>query len=120
MREIFEEEETDAVLFIDASNAFNSLNRKALLHNIGYLCAPMATYIKNCYQKPSRLFIAGGKELKSAEGTTQGDLTAMPAYGIGILPFLAMIRPEEDIGKVKQMAYADDIGGGARLAVLRQ
>ena len=29
MREIFEEEETDAVLFIDASNAFNSINRKA-------------------------------------------------------------------------------------------
>lgn len=120
MRDIFEEEETDAVLFIDASNAFNSLNRKALLHNIGYLCAPMATYIRNCYQKPSRLFIAGGKELKSAEGTTQGDPTAMPAYGVGILPFLAMIRPEEDIGKVKQMAYADDIGAGARLTVLRQ
>jgi hypothetical protein len=120
MRDIFEEEETDGVLFIDASNAFNSLNRKALLHNIGYLCAPMATYIKNCYQKPSRLFISGGKELKSAEGTTQGDPTAMPAYGVGILPFLAMIRPEEEIGKVKQMAYADDIGGGARLAVLRQ
>ena len=120
MRDVFEEEQTDAVLFIDASNAFNSLNRAALLHNIGYLCAPMATYFKNCYQKPSRLFIAGGKELESAEGTTQGDPTAMPAYGVGILPFLALIRPEEEVGLVKQMAYADDIGGGARLAVLRQ
>ena len=40
MGDIFEEENTDAVLFIDASNAFNALNRTALLHNIGYLCPP--------------------------------------------------------------------------------
>ena len=34
MHSIFEEEETDAVLLIDASNAFNALNRAAALHNI--------------------------------------------------------------------------------------
>ena len=98
MGDIFNEENTDAVLFIDASNAFNALNRKAMLHNVEYLCPPMATYLRNCYQKPSRLFIAGGKELVSAEGTTQGDPTAMPAYGIGILPFLALIRPPQEVG----------------------
>ena len=38
MSEIFKEEETDAALLIDASNAFNSLNREALLHNIRYIC----------------------------------------------------------------------------------
>ena len=119
MRDIFDEEETDAVLFIDAFNAFNTLNRKALLHNIGYLCPPMATYLRNCYQKPSRLFIAGGKELQSAEGTTQGDPTAMPAYGIGILPLLALIKTEEE-STLKQMAYADDIGGGAKLDILKK
>ena len=120
MRDIFDEEETDAVLFIDASNAFNTLNRNALLHNIGYLCPPMATYIRNCYQKPSRLFIAGGKELKSTEGATQGAPTAMPAYGVGILPLLAIIKPEEDTSTLKQMAYADDLGAGAKLSVLKQ
>ena len=117
---IFQEENTDAVLFIDASNAFNTLNRTALLHNIQYLCPPMATYIRNCYQKPSRLFIAGGKELMSSEGTTQGDPSAMPSYGIGILPYLAMIRPDQETGLLKQLAYADDIGGGAKLAILRE
>ena len=119
MSDIFAEEETDAVLFRDASNVFNSINRKALLHNIQYLCPPLSTYLRNCYSSPSLLFIAGGKELKSAEGTTQGDPTAMPAYGIGILPFLAMIKSEgaED---VKQLAYADDIGGGAKLEILRR
>lgn len=118
MNDIFAEQETDAVLFIDASNAFNSINREALLHNMQYLCPPLATYLKNCYQTSSRLFIAGGKELLSAEGTTQGDPTAMPAYGIGILPFLAMIKPTQD-GDLKQLAYADDIGAGAKLGTLR-
>ena len=62
---------------------------------------------------------SGGKELASSEGTTQGDPTAMPAYGVGILPFLAMIKSGE-AGEVKQMAYADDIGGGANLQILRE
>ena len=38
MNKIFAEEETDGVLLVDASNAFNSLNRKSLLNNIQYLC----------------------------------------------------------------------------------
>ena len=46
---IFEEEETDAVLLIDASNAFNALNRAAALHNIRVLCPPIATYATNTY-----------------------------------------------------------------------
>ena len=37
IRDIFEEQSTDALLLIDADNAFNSLNRKVLLHNIRYL-----------------------------------------------------------------------------------
>ena len=44
----------------------------------------------------------------------------MPAYGIGILPFLALIRPPQEVGEVKQVAYADDIGGGATLELLRE
>ena len=34
MKDIFSSEETDGVLLIDASNAFNRLNRTAALHNI--------------------------------------------------------------------------------------
>ena len=48
MGEIFKEEDTDAVLFIDASNAFNSLNREAMLHNMQYLCPPLSMYLQNC------------------------------------------------------------------------
>ena len=119
MRDIFAEEETDAVLLIDASNAFNTLNREALLHNIRYLCPALSTYIRNCYGTPARLFVAGGKEIASSEGTTQGDPVAMPSYGVGILPLLAIIKPEFEPEKMKHVAYADDLGGGSRLEKLR-
>ena len=43
MSEIFHGEDTDAVLLIDASNAFSSLNRMTALHNI------LAPYAVNTY-----------------------------------------------------------------------
>ena len=70
MQELFEHDNSDAVLLIDASNAFNSLNRAAALHNIRILCPSIATYAINTYREPARLFIVGGQELKSSEGTT--------------------------------------------------
>ena len=45
MGNIFEAHETDAVLLTDASNAFNTLNRAAALHNIRVLCPTLATYV---------------------------------------------------------------------------
>ena len=75
MQEIFEKEGTDAILLVDASNAFNSLNRQVLLHNIRYLCPAMANYVRNCYGSPSRLFVMGGKGISSSVGTTQGTLS---------------------------------------------
>ena len=70
MHNIFESDETDAALLIDASNAFNSLNRVAALHNVRVLCPIIATYAINTYRAPARLFVIGGKELLSSEGTT--------------------------------------------------
>ena len=59
----------EAILLVDAANAFNSVNRKVLLHNIQYLCPVLAIYTISCYQSPSRLFVQGGKEISSAEGS---------------------------------------------------
>jgi len=44
MRDIFEGDDTDTVLYIDTSNAFNVLNRATALHNIRVLCPIVATY----------------------------------------------------------------------------
>ena len=77
MHAIFKADDTDAVLLIDAINAFNALNRGAALHNIRVLCPVIAAYAINTYRQPARLFITGGKEIVSAEGPTQGDPLAM-------------------------------------------
>ena len=81
------------------SDIFDRRVRRVLLHNIKYLCPPMAIYIRNCYSVPSRLFVLGGTEILSSEGTTQGYLLAMTVYAIGITPLLEVIKPEasEDI-----------------------
>ena len=81
---LFQHEETDAVLLVDASNAFNSLNRAAALHNIRIVCPAVATFAINTYGASARLLVTDGKELVSAEGTTQGDpLTAADLSSTG-------------------------------------
>ena len=52
MSEIFYGEDTDAVLLIDASNAFSSLNRMTALHNILVTCPIIAPYAANTYRNP--------------------------------------------------------------------
>ena len=47
MREMFTQEGVDGVLLIDASNAFNSMNRSVALHNIQIICPTIATYLLN-------------------------------------------------------------------------
>ena len=55
--ELFAADDTDALLLVDATNAFNRLNRKVALHNIQFLCPPFATVLMNFYQVPSRLLL---------------------------------------------------------------
>ena len=104
MRNIFEADETDAVLLIDASNAFNALNRAAALHNIRVLCPTLATYVISTYRQPARLFITGGEELVSAEGTTQGDPLSMSLYTINLQP---LIKRLHILSAAKQCWFAD-------------
>ena len=75
--ELFEDDASHGILQIDANSAFNSLNRKVALHYLRILCPELAILTNNCYAAPARLFITDGQEIKSTEGTTQGDPTAM-------------------------------------------
>ena len=72
MRAIFCDDSTEAVLLVDASNAFNSLNRQVALHNIQAICPPLANILINTYRQDIPLFI-DGRHIFSSEGTTQGD-----------------------------------------------
>ena len=101
---------------IQVENAFNSLNRKVLLQNIFHSCPEIAIYTYNCYAIPARLFVTGGGEIKSEEGTTQGDPIAMPIYAIGIDPLIKVLR--SCLG-VQQAAFADDLSGTGSIESLK-
>ena len=77
MKEIFYDKEIDGVILVDASNAFNNMDRLVALHNIRVICPAISTILINMYRISTTLFIAGGEEILSQEGTTQGDNLAV-------------------------------------------
>ena len=117
MAEIFNDDETEAVLLVDASNAFNSINRAVMIQNIKIICPSIAMYVENCYRHEIRLFVIGGVELKSTEGTTQGDPIAMALYGLSLLPLTSHLKSESN--QINQVTYADDLTGAGKIRFLK-
>ena len=113
MREVFEREGTDAVLLIDAANAFNKLNRATALYNIQIICPEISTYVINTYRHPSRLFITGGIEISSQEGTTQGDPLAMPWYALSTTTMISHLSHNST--NIHQIWLADDAAGAGKI-----
>ena len=114
MHRVYESTETEAIILVDAANAFNSLNRQVALQNIRQLCPPLSKALFNTYREDIQLFI-DGEILLSQEGTTQGDPLAMAMYAIAITPLIRQLEDET----IKQIWYADDATAGGRLAPLR-
>ena len=80
MADKFHEEETEAMLLVDATNAFNSMNRAKSLCTVKNTCPTFYRYLMNTYQTPTHQYISGSKEghfVWSEEGATQGDNCAM-------------------------------------------
>ena len=67
VHDIFKDHTTEAVLLIDAENAFSAINRKTMVHNISVIWPIVSAYVSNCYNMPARLFIIGGTEILSNE-----------------------------------------------------
>ena len=111
----FKDQDCEAVLFVDASNAFNSLNRQVALRNIRALCPPLATALINTYRRDAELFV-DGKTLYSQEGTTQGDPLAMPMYSLATLPLIEKVNPDLS---VIQSWFADDATAAGSISKLR-
>ena len=88
MYDVCQQDESEAVLLVDADNAFNSINKKVMLHNISITCPLITTFIANCYMEPARSFVAGDLKIKSREVKTQGDPTEMGAYALGVTPII--------------------------------
>ena len=121
MHDVFNDDNTEGILLIDAENAFNSINRKVMLHNLKSICPVIATYILKCYMYPAKLFIIGGGELFPKEGTTQGDPTSMGAYALGILPLLQFLLDFISVNEfnAKEVAFADDFTFAGKLSSIK-
>ena len=111
---MFESPDAEAVILVDASNAFNSLSRENALRIIQHLCPSLSTVLINTYREDVHLFI-DGETLMSEEGTTQGDPLAMAMYAIGILPLIQCLSNEN----TKQVWCADESAACGDLTHLR-
>ena len=114
MRQVFEAPDTDAIILVDASTAFNSLNRQAALRNIHLICPALSKALINTYREDVQLFI-DGEVLLSQEGTTQGDPLAMAMYAIAITPLIQRLGDRT----TTQVWYADDATAGGSLNHLK-
>ena len=79
LRHIYDADSTQAALLVDASNAFNNLNRQLALVNISTLCPVFPQVLINTYRSDAKLFV-GGETILSQEGTTQGNPLAMACH----------------------------------------
>ena len=104
----------EASLFVDATNASNSLNRATTLINLPNICPALAPILINTYRDPVSLFV-NGEILTSKKGTTQGDQLGMAMYAIGIQP---LIKHLESFN-TQPIWYADDSTAGGNLENLR-
>lgn len=111
---VFESADTDPIVLVDASNAFNALNREVALRNVLRLCPSIAKVLINTYRGNGDLYI-DGEVLSSQEGTTQGDPLAMVMYAIAVIPLLHRLSEHQ----AKQVWYADDATAGGQLSPLR-
>ena len=114
MEQIFADNNTEAMILVDASNAFNCLNRQVTLLNCESICPALTHILTNTYRNNSHLFV-DGQCILSKEGTTQGDPLAMAMYAIGTQPLIHKLG-----GIAKQVWYADDSAAGSRLEKLRK
>ena len=103
-------------MLVDASNAFNTLIREAMMHNIGTLCLTLTTFVHNTYRQPEHLMLSDRSTITSKKGTTQRDPTAMAIYALGLVALQENLSLK-NVG-AKHVAY--DPIGASNIKALRK
>ena len=84
------------LLFVDATNAFNSVNRVAALWNARVLLPRCSRFLFNTYRGYASLLVQDGSpvnnRLLSKEGVTQGNPLSMILYAVAVLPLISSLK----------------------------
>ena len=114
MTRIFADDDMEALILVDASNAFNRLNRQVTLLNSEDTYASTSPILINTHHNDSYLFV-DGQCMLSKEGTTQGDLSGDGHVCFGTSPLIRRLE-----GVAKQMWYTDNSAAGSSLERLKE
>ena len=107
------ENDDNAILSIDLSNAFNSIRRTRILEGLRQYAPQLLPFFKWSYNGRTELRTSTGTRCGFAEtGTRQGDPLSMLYFAVGIHPLIEKLS-----GKIKSLnpehnflqSYADDI-----------
>eukprot|EP00957_Ditylum_brightwellii_P162016 12334908-Ditylum_brightwellii.AAC.1 len=77
------------ILLVDTCNAFNKVNRRAMLWNVQHSWAAGSRFAFNTYCHWRKLVLRGHDNIvMSKEGVTQGNSLAMILYALAVLPII--------------------------------
>ena len=60
-KRVWDDPNTEAVLLVDADNAFNRINRRLGVHIIREICPPFHRYLSNTYHSAAKLIVNDGE-----------------------------------------------------------
>jgi hypothetical protein len=115
MQEFWDDPEIEALLLIDARNAFNKASREEALRTAHQRCPSLAVPLRNFYGHESELRLEDGSNLMSEEGTTQGCPLGMAMFCVSSIPLIKEVSTPE----MYQVWCADDSGGAGKVTALR-
>ena len=99
-----EAEEGSALLQVDLKNAFNSVDRRAILAQVAARAPGLLSYAQSCYNHSTTLF-GQGFVVESTRGIQQGDVCGPVLFSITIQQVLLRL---ESMGLQFQYWYLDD------------
>ncbi|KAJ0770727.1 putative reverse transcriptase domain, exostosin [Helianthus annuus] len=106
---VLSERHTDgslAMLTVDFSNAFNQVDRSALLREVRMRCPSISLWVEFLYGQPARLYLGDG-HIWSTTGVQQGDPLGPLLFALVLHPLVHYIRD-----KCKLLLHAWYLGDG--------
>ncbi|KAJ0542228.1 putative reverse transcriptase domain, exostosin [Helianthus annuus] len=80
-----------AMLTVDFSNAFNLVDRTALLNEVRKMCPSISAWVDFLYGQPARLYV-GNNNIWSSTGVQQGDPLGPLLFALVLHPLVLRIR----------------------------